>query len=221
MQKERNLIKSFRLRKVSITYHLKLTTKIKGVLKLYLFKNSVNIAKDICTKKINKGDVVVDATMGNGNDTEFLASLVGEKGKVYAFDIQKEAVENTRIKLEEKQLADRTILVNDGHENIKKYIDESVNLVIFNLGYLPKGDHNITTKANSTIEAVKNSMGLLHKEGLILIVIYHGHNEGRNEKNSLDEFSKIIPQKEFNVVKLQFMNQVNEPPELLIIEKVR
>ncbi|GAA0181652.1 class I SAM-dependent methyltransferase [Clostridium sediminicola] len=184
-----------------------------------LFKNSVNISKDICRKTINKGDIVVDATMGNGNDTEFLSSLVGENGKVYAFDIQKEAVENTRAKLEEKKLIDRVILINDGHENIKKYINEPVSLVLFNLGYLPKGDHNITTKANSTLEAVKNSMELLKKEGLILIVIYHGHDEGKNEKNSLDEFSKTISQKEFNVAKLKFMNQINQPPELLVIEK--
>ena len=38
---------------------------------------------------VTKEDVVVDATMGNGHDTLFLAKLVKQ---VYAFDIQEQAV---------------------------------------------------------------------------------------------------------------------------------
>ena len=47
-------------------------------------------------KAASNGDIVVDGTVGNGNDTVFLAKLVGPTGKVYGFDIQKEAIERTK-----------------------------------------------------------------------------------------------------------------------------
>lgn len=85
------------------------------------FANSVDLAKDICMKKLDKGDTAVDATMGNGNDTVALAELVGVSGKVYAFDIQKEAVENTRKNVDERNLSKQVKLINDGHENMDRY----------------------------------------------------------------------------------------------------
>ena len=77
--------------------------------------------------------------MGNGHDTAFLCQLVGEKGKIYAFDIQEGATRNTKKKLQELNLLERAELILDGHQNIDKYITEKVRLVIFNLGYLPGG----------------------------------------------------------------------------------
>ncbi len=105
-----------------------------------IFVNVVEISKRICLTKLREGDIAVDCTMGNGNDTVFLGHLVGEKGKVYAFDIQEEAVINTKKKLEELNFLERAELILDGHENIDNYKIENVKLVIFNLGYLPKGD---------------------------------------------------------------------------------
>ena len=122
------------------------------------FNNVVTISKDICKKVIKAADIVCDCTAGNGNDTAFLASLVGANGKVYAFDVQEEAIENTRKKLQENDLIEKTILINDGHEKIDEYIKEKVKLFIFNLGYLPKLSHEITTKADTTLKAVKKCM---------------------------------------------------------------
>ena len=50
---------------------------------------------------LGEGDVAVDFTMGNGGDTLFLSKTVGESGRVYAFDIQEEALISTRAYLEE------------------------------------------------------------------------------------------------------------------------
>lgn len=186
----------------------------------YLFKNSVEISKRICKEKLNSGDIAVDCTMGNGNDTAFLCSLVGENGRVYAFDIQESAVINTRKRLEDLSLIDRATLIHDGHENLDKYIDEKVDLIIFNLGYLPKGNHEITTKKETTLEAVKKSLLLLKEKGIILLVIYPGHDNGKIEKEALSEFVIELNQKEYNVAKINLVNQVNNPPELICIEKI-
>jgi tRNA A58 N-methylase Trm61 len=188
---------------------------------LNLLTNVIEISKRICKLKLADGDRAVDCTMGNGNDTAFLCSLVGEKGKVYAFDIQEDAVINTRQKLQELSFLERTELILDGHQNIDRYIYEPVQLAIFNLGYLPKGDHKITTQTETTLEAVRKCMDLLDLEGVILLVVYPGHENGKEEKEALQSFTAELKQNAFNVASIRFTNQINHPPELICIEKVR
>lgn len=186
-----------------------------------IFSNVLEISKKICQLKLNHGDTALDCTMGNGNDTAFLCSLVGEKGKVYAFDIQEDAVENTSKRLRELNFLGRAELILDGHQNIDQHIkDRKVKLVIFNLGYLPRGNHEITTKAETTIEAVQKCLAVLEPNGIILLVIYPGHENGKKEKETLRIFTAGLNQKEFNVVSICLKNQVNYPPELICIEKV-
>ena len=59
---------------------------------------------------VKEGDICIDATAGNGNDTLVLCELVGDAGKVFAFDIQEMAVKNTRERLE-KQAANTSDLL--------------------------------------------------------------------------------------------------------------
>ncbi|BAH06009.1 class I SAM-dependent methyltransferase [Clostridium kluyveri] len=183
------------------------------------FTNAVAIAKDICIKKLKEGDIAVDATMGNGNDTVFLAEIVGQSGKVYAFDIQQDAIKNTQKKIAYKNLFKYVKLINDGHENMDNYISEKVKLVIFNLGYLPKGEHSITTRADTTLIALKKALNLIDKNGVVILVVYYGHEQGKFEKMSLERYVKTLHQKKYNVVKINFINQINSPPMLIIIEK--
>lgn len=185
-----------------------------------LFINAVGISKEICKLKIKEGDIVIDATMGNGNDTAFLCELVGESGKVYAFDIQENAVQNTKEKLVKLNIEDRARLIHDGHENIDRYILEKVKLAIFNLGYLPRGDKEITTKSETTIESIKKSLDILDDGGIILLIIYPGHESGYHEKLAIEHFSKQLNQKIFSVVDIKFANQINSPPEIICIEKL-
>ena len=79
---------------------------------------------------IKEGDCCVDATAGNGNDTEFLCRLTGADGKVYAFDIQKAAVEHTKKRLEEAGLTERAKVILDGHEHMENYVRETVSAII-------------------------------------------------------------------------------------------
>lgn len=185
-----------------------------------IYKNAVEIAKVLCEQKLNHGDVAIDCTMGNGNDTAYLCNLVGESGKVYAFDIQETAIINTGKRLANEGLVNRAQLILDGHENVDKYIDTKVKFVIFNLGYLPKGDHKIVTKTETTLIAIKKCLGLLEKNGIIIVVLYPGHESGRKEKQAILEYVSSLLQKEYSVSHLQFLNQINNPPEVVCIEKM-
>lgn len=186
-----------------------------------MLKQPLRFSHEILKETIISGDTVIDATAGNGNDTVLLAQLVGPYGKVVAFDIQEEAIKNTKDKLLLTGQNAQVDLVQDGHENLDKYLksDEVISAVTFNLGYLPKGDKNITTKPETTIEAIKKSLEILRKQGIVSIMVYSGHDGGLEEKNIIDEFVVELPQEEYNVLTYKFVNQVNHPPYLYLIQK--
>lgn len=184
-----------------------------------IFNNSVDISRFIIMNKVKLGDCVVDATMGNGNDTLVLAKAVGKTGKVYGFEIQQVAIDKTRALLEQNDLSDRVKIIHDGHENVDLHVVEGIDLILFNLGYLPGGDKAIATNGTMTIAAIQKSLDLLNQYGLIIVVIYPGHVEGLNEKKEILNFTSQLPQKEYNVFQLDLINQKNNPPVLLGIEK--
>lgn len=169
---------------------------------------------------VQQGDVVVDATMGNGHDTAFLAQLTGSSGKVYAFDIQQEAIDNTKKRLEQEGLLDRCVLIHDGHENMKQYVTEPVRLVIFNLGYRPGGDHSVCTRGETTLKAIQAAFDLLHPHGLVILVIYHGGDSGFEERDFLLEQLPMMDPQQAAVMVTRFVNLPNCPPILICIEKL-
>ena len=177
------------------------------------------VNKIFLDKIVQKGDVVIDATMGNGYDTIYLGNLVGENGKVYAFDVQEEAIKSTKKKVERDNMTERVELILDGHQNLDKYVKEEVSCVVFNLGYLPRAKHVVITKPDTTLEAIKKSLKLLKPNGIISIAAYIGHEGGLEEKNYICESLDNLNQNEFNVLHMQFTNQINNPPQLILIEK--
>jgi predicted methyltransferase len=185
-----------------------------------LLKNSLSISHELVSKVLQSGDIVVDATMGNGNDTLFLANLVGDEGKVYAFDVQQLALDNTTKRLSDAGLLQRAELILDGHQNMGRYAPQGIKAVMFNLGYLPKGDHNIGTKAETTIAAIESSLELLCREGIVMLVIYYGGDSGFDEKNAVLEYFKTLDCKKYSVLVHDFVNQVNCPPIAVCIEKM-
>lgn len=187
---------------------------------MQVLRNSLGWSHEIIKQAVAKGDTVVDATAGNGNDTAFLASLVGEGGRVYAFDIQEQAIEKTGQKIGELGLADRVTLIKDGHQNMDLYIKEKVKAVMFNLGYLPGGDHSVGTKGETTMAAVGKAMELVAVNGIVSVVVYYGGDSGFEEKEQVMKFFEEIDRKRFNVMKVDFINQVNCPPILVCIEKL-
>ncbi|MBC1638610.1 methyltransferase domain-containing protein [Listeria welshimeri] len=176
-------------------------------------------AHDTLRKVVRPGDYVIDATCGNGHDTLLLADLVGVNGHVLGFDIQQQAINATKTRLENAGFTPQVELVCASHAFIPKYATKPVRAAIFNLGYLPGGDKEITTTADSTLESLGHLMRLLEVGGVIILVIYHGHPAGKLEKDAVVTFCEAIPQQNFHVLSYNFINQKNDAPFVIVIEK--
>ncbi len=167
---------------------------------------------------LKPGDKAVDATAGNGKDTLLLAHLVGSSGKVYSVDIQTEAIKKTSALLKTKGFLDRVELIQADHSHLSRLVPVPVKAVMFNLGYLPGGDHNIITRPESTIKAVESAINITEPGGLITIVAYHGHPGGKEELEALEGYLANLDQEKITVLEYRFLNQVNNPPVLLTLE---
>ncbi|MEH7124160.1 class I SAM-dependent methyltransferase [Bacillus sp. JJ1773] len=180
-------------------------------------------ARKLLEKAVGSGDFAVDATLGNGHDTLFLAKLVEDSGHVFGFDIQEEAILSTKKRIEEQQLSDRVTLFHNGHEHILSSISAEnhgkIKGAIFNLGYLPGGNKSIVTVPDTTISAIEQLLEIMAPEGIIVLVVYHGHEEGAIERDALLQFVKQLDQKKAHVLQYQFINQKNNPPFIVAIEK--
>lgn len=162
---------------------------------------------------IRNPQLCIDATAGTGKDTVFLAVLAGEKGRVISMDIQQMALEQTRKRVEKEQLSDRVELVLDSHAHMDRYAREgSVSLIMFNLGYLPGGDHSLSTKAETTIEALEKGLLLLCEGGMISLLIYSGGDSGFDEKNQVLAWLRELPDDKYTVLLESFYNKPNNPP---------
>jgi len=188
-------------------------------LSTYNLTQVTEFAQAMISQHLHKGDVVIDGTMGNGHDTLFLAKKVGIEGKVISFDIQKSALEKTKNLIKDNKLDDSVVLINDSHENIDIYVKDKIAGAMFNLGYLPGGDHNLATKAHSTIHALKKCLALLQQKGAITVVIYCGHGEGYVEKDAILEYVKVLSPSLFHVIKVEYFNQLSYPPIIVTIIK--
>ncbi len=180
--------------------------------------NALELSHAYASRAVRPGDTVVDATAGKGRDTVFLSELTGENGQVYAFDIQKEAVDATEKLLNEKGIRN-VIIINDSHEAIDDHVKPGISCVMFNLGFLPGFDHIIQTKGDSTVAAIEKSMKLLAPGGIVTIAVYHGKDTGYDERDRVLEFCKDIDQERFTVMQASFPNQKNDPPIFICIEK--
>jgi tRNA A58 N-methylase Trm61 len=180
-------------------------------------------AKKLLEMTITSGDVVVDATLGNGHDTLFMANLVGKNGTVYGFDVQEDAIRTSIGRLSEHGLTDRVTIFHNGHEHLSKLIPAEhhgkVKAAIFNLGYLPGSDKSVVTKPETTISAIEQLLEIMVPEGLIILVIYHGHAEGAVERDTLLTYCQNIDQKKAHALQYRFINQQNNPPFIVAIEK--
>lgn len=152
-------------------------------------KTILNYVHNLIDSYIKENDIVIDATIGNGNDTLYLSKVV-ENGKVFGFDIQEDAIKNTKDLLDKNNCHNYELFLSS-HNKMSSVLSDylgKVSLVLFNLGYLPNGDKTITTNYETTIEAIEESFKLIHKMGMILVVIYPGHESGKIESEKIHEY---------------------------------
>lgn len=170
-------------------------------------------------KHLKEGDTVVDFTMGNGNDTLFLSKAVGESGKVYAFDIQEDALTSTRAHLEENGAPENYTLICASHHRVKEFVNEPINAGMFNLGYLPRsGRKALTTMRQTTMPAVEAAIELLAPDGVLIVAIYPGHEEGALEGEMLREYFKTLSKYRICPSEFKILNSPTSP-YFFIVEK--
>ena len=168
---------------------------------------------------LKPGMTVVDATLGNGHDAAFALKAIGNSGWLHGYDLQEQAIAEAKKRLESEGLT-RYSLYNMSHDRLlETFAPESVDMVIYNLGYLPNFDKTITTMLESTSKSVSQALEIVKKTGLVVITTYRGHEEGFNESDWLDAYSCALDRKSYHVVQIKYTNQGYDAPYLTIIEK--
>ena len=179
----------------------------------------VGLHKYFIMKHLKEGDTVVDFTMGNGNDTLFLSKAVGESGKVYAFDIQEDALTSTRAHLIENGAPENYTLICASHHRVKEFVNEPIHAGMFNLGYLPRsGRKALTTMRETTMPAVEAAIELLAPDGVLIVAIYPGHEEGALEGEMLREYFKTLSKYRICPSEFKILNSPTSP-YFFIVEK--
>lgn len=142
------------------------------------------LAQDILRPLIRPGDRVIDATAGNGHDTVFLAECVGPTGKVLAFDVQEAALASARTRVGETPCVE---FFHESHGKMAAHAAEkSVAVIMFNLGYLPGDDHQLTTQSAETLVALETALGLIKPGGVLSVICYPGHPAGALEADAVE-----------------------------------
>ena len=174
----------------------------------------LQLAKELWKNFLKKGDLAIDATCGNGNDTLFLCELC----TVIGIDIQETDIESTEklLALHDKKAA----LHRLSHEKIDELpLPHPPHLIVYNLGYLPKGSKKITTMVETTLLSVKKSLEILAPQGALSITCYPGHEEGKLEEKVLEEWAAALPSNKWLVCHHKWPNR-KEAPSLLWISSI-
>ena len=172
-------------------------------------------------QQVQPGDICIDATMGNGNDTALLSQLAGPLGEVLAFDVQEMALKNTEAKLLRSECPGNYRLLLDSHEHMEKYARESsVSCITFNFGYLPGGDHRMATRPDSSIRAIEAGLLLLKKGGLMTLCIYSGGDSGFEERDAILNHIRSLDSAQYLVIQSEYVNRPNNPPVPVLILKL-
>jgi glycine/D-amino acid oxidase-like deaminating enzyme/ubiquinone/menaquinone biosynthesis C-methylase UbiE len=164
-------------------------------------------AQDAVWETVLPGDIVIDATAGNGHDTHFLANQVGPDGTVFAFDLQQIALDKTKKRLIDAGL-ENVVLLNHDHGEMEKQTPREkagqIAAVMFNLGYLPGGDKRITTHIDSTVRGIECASRLLRPGGVMTVLAYTGHEGGMQESVAVQKaIGTLAPEFELSTIEGQ------------------
>lgn len=181
-------------------------------------ENPIDLNQKLMDKILKLGDTVVDATCGNGYDSIFIAERIGKGGTLHCFDIQEDAIKNTKESLLKLNNAPTFFMHHHSHENMEALIATKVDCVIYNLGYLPTSDKTIITRPDSTIKSLIFSFSILKPNGVISIMCYLEH-DNHNEYEQIKKFLLTLNPLEYSVAETHFILR-KKSPVLLLIEKL-
>ena len=194
---------------------------------------ATQFAHELIQQAVKPGDKVVDATVGNGHDTIFLARLVGESGRVWGFDIQHRALAEAAKRIGDMR---QVTLLHAGHETLTAALSSYMNqppllsAVMFNLGYLPGADDGIKTRKNdnapviteakTTLAGLEQALTHLAPRGVMTMILYPGHKGGDEEARAVRDYTSALPTY-YEVNRFARMNSANPAPELIAIERLK
>ena len=181
-------------------------------------RNTLGLVHEFLRQHVKAGAFCIDATAGKGRDTALLCRLAGPSGRVLAFDIQQEAIDQTRALLAREGLKAEVVL--DSHANMERYAQpESVDCVVFNFGRLPGGDPHIFTRAPSSVAAIGAGLRLLRPGGVMAIALYYGGENGYEERDAVQEYLKTVDDRAYTVLCCDWANRRGEPPMPIFLWK--
>lgn len=175
--------------------------------------NALGLSHQFMAAHIREGAFCIDATAGKGRDTLFLCRLVGDDGRVLALDIQPDAVAQTTALLTQEGVAHRAQVLETCHSRLAEYAaPASVDGIMFNFGWLPGGDHNTFSHADTSVAAVKAALDLLKVGGVMTLCLYYGRENGTAERDALLDFLPTVDPRRFTVICGDFANRVGDVP---------
>ena len=168
---------------------------------------------------VGEGMIAIDCTVGNGHDSELLLNQVGSSGMLYGFDIQNQAISRTDERLKSSGFTNYK-LYHASHDSLEDYFDsESVNCIVYNLGYLPNSDKQVATKSEPTLVSLLQGLEILKVGGFMSVTVYPGHKDGKLEKFELSKFMQELDSRKFHVLKCHYDNQQSDAPFVYWVQK--
>ncbi len=171
----------------------------------------LDLQKSFIRAHLHEGDFACDFTMGNGHDTAFLSETVGAGGHVTAFDIQPEALASTSANLHKWGCPPNWQLFCASHHRAKEFIDRPIKAGMFNLGYMPGGDHSLTTMRSTTLPAIENALSMLDRDSILLVAVYPGHAEGTAEGEELQKYFSALSRFKMSIGIFRLLNSPASP----------
>tara|TARA_R110002111_G_scaffold191869_1_gene258148 strand:+ start:40283 stop:40852 length:570 start_codon:yes stop_codon:yes gene_type:complete len=181
-----------------------------------------NQAHQLIVAVLQPGESAIDATAGNGHDTLFLCQTVGPEGRVFAWDIQQTALDQTASVLERAGFSNCELLCCD-HSRLGEItpadFHQRFGAIMFNLGYLPGGDHCQITQTDSTLAAINASFNLLRPGGILTILAYPGHSGGATETEAVSDLLAGLDPAAYQTELIFASSESASAPRLFVVRK--
>ncbi len=182
-----------------------------------------DLSRAFVGQAVKLGDWALDGTAGNGHDTLFLVNLVGDAGKVFAFDVQQASLDKTLSRLEATGVANRCQFCLGGHERLAQVLPEDskgrIQAGMFNFGYLPGSDKGVVTSAKTSLEAVRQLLDYIAPGGVLSLHLYGGHPGGAGEVKAITALCGALPDSEWRVAQYSIINKQRNREVLILAEK--
>ena len=175
--------------------------------------SAVQLCHEFLTTHLAPGGFYLDATCGDGHDTEFLCRLAGPSGRVLGLDIQPAAVQATNARLAAAGLDGIGRAILQDHARLGEVATPgTADCVLFNFGWLPGADHGVHSTAAGSIPALQAALTALKPRGVLAAVLYSGQVIGDGEKQAALDFFRALPLTRYTVLVCEFANWASTAP---------